>query len=247
MRTNRTGHPGHAVFKRLGFILIVLVSGACRLLSPDGALTPPAAPAPAATLLPVAVVTATAAVSPTLAPSPALPTAIPPTVAPAIIPPTTAPPIQFTAVPARPTNPSVVPTHPDTLRLKMFLIAMGDNGQSGQVVGCGDSLIPVNIDVPYTQGVLRAALERLLATKEQFYGQSGLYNALYQSNLRIDELKIQDGEAIVQLSGQAVLGGECDTPRLIAQIEATAMQFSTVQRVSVFLNGEPIRTALSLR
>ena len=63
------------------------------------------------------------------------------------------------------------------------MVAIGDNGAAGKRAGCGDSLVPVNIEAPYTQGVLKAALEYLLAQKSQYYGQSGLYNALYQSNL----------------------------------------------------------------
>ena len=99
----------------------------------------------------------------------------------------------------------------------------------------------MTIEAPYTQGVLKAALEYLLAQKSQYYGQSGLYNALYQSNLRVDGVNIKDGEAIIQLSGQVLQGGECDTPRIIGQLEETALQFSTVSRVSIFLNGKTIR------
>jgi hypothetical protein len=63
----------------------------------------------------------------------------------------------------------------------------------------------------------------------------------------VDGVNIKEGEAIIHLSGQTLLGGECDTPRVITQLEATALQFSTVERVSISLNGVPIREALSLR
>lgn len=182
-----------------------------------------AEPAPTATLLPLPPLPTEALV--TLAPLPATLAPLPPTVQP----------------------PAATATHPATLRLKVFLIAIGDNGVSGPMVGCGDSAIPVIIDVPYTQGVLRAALENLLARKEQFFGQSGLYNALYQSNLRLEDVSIQNGVAVIELSGQALLGGECDTPRVIAQLEQTALQFNTVQKVTILLNGRPIRDALSSR
>jgi hypothetical protein len=243
-------YPTPLIVRRRPLLLAVLacalLAAGCGLLQPrvepTGELLPTElvaaspTPSPAPTQTPfIIVVTATAPpASPTLPPTaanPPLPTFPPP-------PPTAIPPTQ---------PPPPAPTHPATLRLKMFMIATGDNGASGKLIGCGDSLIPVNIDVPYTQGVLRAALERLLAQKSQFYGESGLYNALYQSNLRIDGLNIKNGEAIVQLGGQVMLGGECDTPRVIAQLEETALQFSTVQRVSITLNGRPIRDALSLR
>ena len=63
----------------------------------------------------------------------------------------------------------------------------------------------------------------------------------------MDGVNIKDGEAIIQISGQVLQGGECDTPRIIGQLEETALQFSTVSRVSIFLNGKTIREALSLR
>ena len=53
--------------------------------------------------------------------------------------------------------------------------------RAGIPVGCGDSAVPVMVEIPPTQAVLKAALESLLSVRDQQYGQSGLYNALYQS------------------------------------------------------------------
>ena len=129
--------------------------------------------------------------------------------------------------------------------VKIFLIAIEDNGQSGELVGCGDSAIPVTVTIPRTQGVLRAALEKLLSAKQQFYGESGLYNALYQSDLEIAGVTIEQGKAIIRLTGTVRLGGTCDAPRLEAQIEQTALQFSTVSEVAVFINDVPLEEVLS--
>ena len=85
-----------------------------------------------------------------------------------------------TPVPNTQTPPSNAPQS-----VNIFLIAVGDNGSSGKIVGCGDSLIPVQLSIPPTQGVLRAALEALLALNDQYYGESGLYNALYASDLQL--------------------------------------------------------------
>lgn len=143
-----------------------------------------------------------------------------------------------------PTTPPV-PSGSDTMRLNIYMVAVDDNGTSGKKIGCNDSVIPIAVDVPKSQGVLRAALTRLLAQKGQYYGESGLYNALYQSNLTIDSLAVQDGEAVMRFSGQLASGGVCDDPRIIAQLEETALQFSTVQRVSIYVNGTDIHTLLS--
>ena len=129
--------------------------------------------------------------------------------------------------------------------VKIVLIELEDNGQSGPLVGCGDSAIPINVTIPPTQGVLRAALEKLFSAKQQFYGESGYYNALYQSDLDVSAVRIEQGNAIIHLTGTIVLGGTCDAPRVQAQIEQTALQFSTVSDVTVFVNDVPLEDVLS--
>jgi sporulation and spore germination protein len=129
--------------------------------------------------------------------------------------------------------------------VKIFLIALEDNGQSGPLVGCGDSVVPATVTIARTQGVLRAALEKLLSVQEQFYGESGFYNALYQSDLQLKTVTIDQGKAIIHLTGAVMLGGVCDSPRFEAQIEQTALQFSTVSSVEVFINDIPLQDVLS--
>lgn len=138
-------------------------------------------------------------------------------------------------------------TTPTEQTIKIFLIALEDNGQSGTLVGCSDSAIPVTVTVPATQGVLKAALEKLLSAKKQFYGESRFYNALYQSDLQVKSVTIEQGKAIIQLAGTVMLGGVCDAPRFEAQIKQTALQFSTVSDVAVFINDTPIEEVLSLK
>ena len=131
--------------------------------------------------------------------------------------------------------------------VKIVLIELEGNGQSGPLVGCGDSAIPINVTIPRTQGVLRAALEKLFSAKQQFYGESGYYNALYQSDLNVSGVRIEQGNAIIHLTGTIMLGGTCDAPRVQAQIEQTALQFSTVSDVTVFVNDVPLEDVLSSR
>ncbi len=142
-------------------------------------------------------------------------------------------------------SPTPVPTKPTEQQVKIFLIAIEDNGKSGALVGCGDSAVPIIVTIPKTQGVLRATLEKLLSEKAQFYGESGLYNALYQSNLQLTGVTIEQGKAIIHLTGTLMLGGTCDAPRVEAQIEQTALQFSTVTDVAVFVNDVPLKDVLS--
>lgn len=133
------------------------------------------------------------------------------------------------------------------MNVKVILIALEDSGQSGTPIGCGDSAVPVTVTIPRTQGVLRAALEKQLSMKQELYGESGLYNALYQSDLQVRSVVINQGTAVIHLTGDLVLGGVCDSPRVQAQLEQTALQFSTVSAVDVFLNEIPLEDALSQR
>jgi hypothetical protein len=141
-----------------------------------------------------------------------------------------------------------LPTAPAAQQtVKIFLIGLEDAGKLGAKVGCGDSAVGVTVAIEPTQGVLRAALNKLLALKERSYGQSGLYNAMYQSDLKLSDVTIIAGAARIDLSGSVRLGGACDAPRVLAQFEQTAYQFATVKSVSVYLNGKPLKDALSGR
>ena len=130
-------------------------------------------------------------------------------------------------------------------RTNIYLVAVGDEGESGEEIGCGDSLIPVEVEIEPTIAPMTAALEKLLAIDTREYGQSGLYSALYRSDLTVEGIDIEDREAIINLSGELVAGGVCDTPRIQAQLRQTALQYSTVDEVSIFINGEPLDDLLS--
>jgi LysM repeat protein len=129
-------------------------------------------------------------------------------------------------------------------QVNIHLIALEDAGQSGPEIGCGDSVVPVQVTIAPTNAPLTAALQALLAIDDQYYGQSGLYNALYQSDLYVDDVQIVNHEAIVHLSGSVTVGGVCDEPRVQAQLRETILQFSTVDSASIFVNGTQLDDSL---
>jgi hypothetical protein len=218
------------------FILILLLASACNapLTLKTAAPTQPAPltlPPPTNTL-PAA--SATPAPAETFTPAPATETAVPPSLTPA------------PKTKGKTKAPTATPL-PKTIMLKIFLVGLNDNGISGKLVGCGDSVVATNVEVPYTTGVLKAAMTKLLSIKDQNYGQSGLYNALYQSSLKISSLALKDGVATIHLTGKVTLDGECDNPRVQAQLEQTALQFSTVKKVVIYINNVELTKALSLK
>ena len=139
------------------------------------------------------------------------------------------------------------PAAPAGTTVKIFLLALEDDGKSGKKIGCNDSVVPVTRTVPKTTAPLGAAIRELLSIRDRMYGQSGLYNALSQSSLKVDTVGIANGVAEIRLSGAFKTGGACDNPRIEAQIKETALQFPTVKSVQVFINDAPLEIALSAK
>ncbi len=129
-------------------------------------------------------------------------------------------------------------------RTNIYLIALEDEGRSGMQIGCGDSVVPVEVDIEPTLAVLTAAMNNLVNLDQRFYGQSGLYNALAASNLSVDSIDLVDGQASINLTGDVSLGGVCDVPRFEAQLRQTALQYYTVDSVEITINGEPLANAV---
>jgi spore germination protein GerM len=156
------------------------------------------------------------------------------------------------AGPSRSNSRSAALTH----RVKVFLIAVDDNGKSGKRIGCNDSVVAVMREVRPTPAPLRVALEELLRMPQEYRTSSTtasssatpeLYNALGRSELRLNRVSVQKGLARIHLGGRLTSGGVCDSPRIVAQIEETALQFPSVKGVKVFINGTPLSDYLSER
>ena len=148
--------------------------------------------------------------------------------------------------PEKPAVPTAQPVEPtsdiEVTNVKMYLIALEDAGKSGPALGCGDSLVAV--DVPGKDE--KDALQYLLDLHNQYYGQSGLYNALHQSDLKINQIEETAENIKVDLTGTFLLGGVCDNPRVHDQLIATIRQ-STESKIPVILriNGVPLDDLLS--
>jgi LysM repeat protein len=124
--------------------------------------------------------------------------------------------------------------------VQLFLVSEGTGN-----IGCGDEIVGVQREIPRTAGLLRGALDLLLSEKQERYGESGLYNALHQSDLRIERLSRRGNTWTVQLTGTLSVAGACDGPRIVEQLRQTAMQFATVTNVRFLVNGVELERALS--
>ncbi|MDX6611846.1 MAG: hypothetical protein QOD75_1032 [Blastocatellia bacterium] len=131
-------------------------------------------------------------------------------------------------------------TPKSTRAVKVYLVAVGDNGAHGKKFGCEDSLAQVTIMVARTAEPLRAALQELLSIAPP----PGLQSFWKGRNLTLRSVSIQKGTAIIHFSGEIFVAGICDEPRIVGQIEATARQFSTVKRVRVFIGKQTLAQAI---
>lgn len=124
--------------------------------------------------------------------------------------------------------------------VNIFLIALEDGGVNGKEVGCGDSAISIPVQIVPTKGVVKKAIDELiLFNPENVDGE--LYNSLYKSGLRLDSVSIQSGVVTVEFNGRYGFTGVCEDARLISQIEETVLQFPSVEKVEIFINGRDLK------
>jgi hypothetical protein len=128
--------------------------------------------------------------------------------------------------------------------IKVYLIALGDNGKSGKKVGCDDSLVPVTRTLGNSAAPLKGALQELLSMPPEAARQPKLENFWKGRNLRLTSVSVRNHLATIHISGQIFVAGICDEPRITGQIEATARQFPNVRRVKVFIGRQTLAAAI---
>lgn len=146
------------------------------------------------------------------------------------------------------TKPDSKPAPQSAKVIKLYYVALEDNGKSGQKIGCNDSLVEVDSKSTATSNSTMGALETLLADHDEYYGQSGLYNALHLSWLTVVSAGLSgDGKTmVVDITGSLSLGGDCDGQRVMSQIEQTARSASGAENIKITINGKPINEAINL-
>lgn len=125
-------------------------------------------------------------------------------------------------------------------------------GQSGGIEfpGCGEVLIEDTVPVSDAgalgdPALVEAALQALFEERNFDVGGDGLMNALYQSELTVQDVTIEGDNVTVDLAGQPMSGGTCADPQIIAQLENTALANAGTYTAEIFVAGEPIRDFMS--
>ncbi|MGR2751995.1 GerMN domain-containing protein [Agromyces arachidis] len=168
------------------------------------------------------------------------PTASPSSGPSATAPPSSSPP---SSSPPASTGPSSTPT-PQVLTV--YFVRIGDDGASGERIGCGDSLVPVTTPPIATDDPLRASIVRLLETPEGEVVSSGLHTAVPGGTLDYVDGRAEGDTVTVELTGEPLLRGECEDPRIRAQLERTAMSATGASEALILIDGVPIEEFLDL-
>ncbi len=134
-----------------------------------------------------------------------------------------------------------------TQQVTVYLVAIGDEGASGELIGCGDSLVGITREIPGNVDPISGALEDLFSIPGPDFGESGLSTAFYDWDVIVDSVEVESGLATVELSGTYAIAGVCEHPRIEAQLEETVLQFPNVDAVEIFINGEALEDILSLQ
>ncbi len=121
---------------------------------------------------------------------------------------------------------------PEKMKIKVYF----NNSILDPAVTC-DKVFPVEREIVKTEAVARAALTELLAGTTSEEEKSG-YSKIIEPDVKIQSLTIENGIAKVDFSEELDRGGgSCRSGAIIAQINATLRQFSTVKDVIISING----------
>src|SRR3989344_4831116 len=141
------------------------------------------------------------------------------------------------------TTPPVATTTPpqatSTPTTSSVMIAVLDTAgtSNGKPRAC-DKVILIPRTVAETTAPLTAALQNLFAISTTSVGGYFNYIARTNATLKFDRATVVAGTANIYLTGSLTgMAGVCDDPRASVQIEETAPQFSTVQRVQLYRNN----------
>jgi len=132
----------------------------------------------------------------------------------------------------------------------VYWVSLAGSGHQGvEFPGCGDLLVESTVKATGSGEVgtaerVEAGIEALL--KDRKYEHSdGLVNALYQSDLSVQDVSITGDTVTVDLTGQPMSSGTCDDPRIIGQLEYTATTNAGTYTAEVLVDGTPIQEFMS--
>lgn len=135
------------------------------------------------------------------------------------------------------------PDSSDKINAKAFFI----NGVKNNDNECGIELVEVNYGVR-SNSPLRDIINTLLSIVSPYGDDSKVANPITKHALWIDDVSIKNRVAIIKLKAkewETTSLGYCSKYTVYTQIKKTALQFSTVDKVEIYVNNENLADALN--
>lgn len=120
----------------------------------------------------------------------------------------------------------------DTMEVKVYF---GRYGTDSSMNACTEVYESVRI-VKKVDGVARAAVEELLKGVTEAEKDAKLFSSIPEGTV-LQNIKIENGTAYVDFNNLLNAGGSCRVAAIRSQIEGTLMQFPTVSRVVISVDG----------
>ena len=151
----------------------------------------------------------------------------------------------YTAVMAQQPEPTAVPDDAaqaaadaqtqDDKNIQFWVGSFEDFAAEGIPYGCGSTLLPVDTGVARSGATLEdlsVALDALLNPALN-HPTAATEDWLKQQELSVEEISIDDGEAVIRIGGTLIGPGHCGDAIIEGQILHTVFQFEAIERVMV--------------
>lgn len=146
--------------------------------------------------------------------------------------------------PSEPPLPSVTSQQQTTQ--VTYYVTKATNTPQASTFGCGDILVPITIESARKDNTtLKISLNELFTNSNQYTDSQTEYSALNQANLTVDEVTESQSTVNVYLTGELILGGTCDNPRVEQQLTATIREYVPGKKINILINNIPLSDLLS--
>lgn len=106
----------------------------------------------------------------------------------------------------------------------------------------GNYVLPISFDIPWEEGIAKAVIRHLVegGPAHQFLTTKGL-KAVLPAGTSVLGMTVKDGLAVVDFSPQLLQAADAVHERLILDaLTYTLTEFSTIDRVTLWVNGHPL-------
>lgn len=130
----------------------------------------------------------------------------------------------------------------------VYFYLANDNGENGELIGCWDSISPMQKTVyAAPEDLLGEAVVALLTAQNDIYWPFGLSNVFETMNLSLQSIVTDNGTTTVNITWELSIWWVCDHPRIKEQLTRTVAQFFPNNNFLITINNVPLDEALSLQ